>query len=216
MKNTSTFSRIISCILVLTLMISMAVSHQIVYAKNGNNTKINYEDFTYSQERALFEAFVQKINTMQNKDLSIDMAETYVIEEDIATIIFANDDGGITAYQTALSAESDLVEGMESFPAGATEINESNVNRIPEAVKTAISIIKKIWDGIQFVCKTVRRISGEDVCAIIGQAMLASLKTEVQYKATAVFYKDPSCVPPHSQQCNMAPYAYWETTFVVA
>lgn len=216
MKNTSTFSRIISCVLVLTFMISMVMSPKIVYAENESSTKVNYEEFTYEQERALFEAFVQKINTMQNKDLSIDMAETYAIEDDIATIIFADENGGITAYQTALSADSVLAEGMESFPSGATVIDESNVNRIPQKVKDAISIIRKVFNGIKYICKTIQRITGDDVCGIIGEALLATLKTEVNYKATAVFYKDPSCVPPHSQQCNMAPYAYWETTFVLA
>lgn len=214
MKNTSTFARIMSYTLVLTFIILTSSSPQSVYAEDENSTNLSYEEFSDLQQTELFEAFLEKINTLQNKNLSLDTAENYFIEDQIATIIFLNDEGGITAYQTPLNAESALPNGMVLFSAGAVELNGSNPSRFPlwPIIRTAISIIMKVRNG----CQLIQQISGENVCSIIGKAMLDTLQPNVQYKATAYFHRDPNCVPPHSQQCNMAPYAYWETTVVLA
>ncbi|MGX8851269.1 hypothetical protein [Amedibacillus sp. YH-ame10] len=57
--------------------------------------------------------------------------------------------------------------------------------------------------------KIVQFGTGEDVCEMIGRAMLENLATNERYKVVSYLEKDPNCNPPHSQQCNMAPYVYW-------
>lgn len=84
----------------------------------------------------------------------------------------------------------------------------------PSARIDIIGIIMKIKNGTQWVCKLVTAISGSNVCAKVGLAILNSMVPDVQYKAVSYFYKNPNCQPQHSYQCNSGGNAYWKTTVV--
>lgn len=82
-------------------------------------------------------------------------------------------------------------------------------------LRTLIGIIKAVYTGGKKVCELWQNVQGGDPCGTISQQVINSLATNKRYKATSYLKKNMNCDPIHSQQCNIYPNVFWETSLVV-
>lgn len=65
-------------------------------------------------------------------------------------------------------------------------------------------------------CELIQGVSGVDVCGEISKQVIDNLiavGTRQRFKVIRDIVKKPCPFPPHSQQCNEPPYAYWRTSY---
>lgn len=121
-----------------------------------------------------------------------------ILDDDI--IEFSEEGGVVT-----LSVQT--TEGFDSYVFGLDNDNSLSSR------STIQGIIKKIWEGGKLTCAIIKIISGDNVCLKVGVALLQNMALNIQYRATSVLYKNPSCVPYYSQHCSSAAGgAYWKTS----
>lgn len=148
----------------------------------------------------VLETFIQGINDRENTNITIDDLLNYSIENEVVTIVISDGNDGVISYRSLSNGE------------------QENLQNIPQTRGIITDFLEFIWGGIsevfkvgRFVCTVVEAGTGDDMCAMIGQAMWETLVPNVRYKVESYLVKNPNCSPPHSQQCNLPPNVYWKT-----
>ena len=165
-----------------------------------------------SDDELLFNIFIQTINEVENKEITLDTVESYFIEDDIATIIISNGNDGVIVYQTPINNENVIYEELKSLPAGMTELNELSL----ESQNSIWPVIKAIWGIIKVVktvvetIKMVDNYTGEAVCSTLSKEILNFLQQNVKYRAESFLNKNTNYIPAHSQQYNKYSNVYWK------
>ena len=178
------------CVVFLVAFTFLSVgSNQTIYANQAN------------VDNAEVQEFIDRIARTENRTIMQDEIVEYTVENEVVTIIIKDNKDGFSMYRSLSDEEQETMQ-----PSTETR----------GIIKTIWGVIKKIISGGKAVCKLVEVGTGEDVCGMIGRAMLETLATNVRYKVISYLVKDPNCNPPHSQQCNMAPYVYWKTSVQIA
>ena len=152
------------------------------------------------------ESFVEYIKSINNKNGNSNVEVLTTSNDDgVISVYVDNKDGSFTIYSTLSDEEQAMFNAMPT----------NKLRSIGFTVfKTLVNIVKVVVKAGKWICKIVKYITKENVCAKIGMEMLKSMVPEVEYVATSYLKKDPNCVPPHSAHCNSYPNAYWETKVV--
>lgn len=172
-----------------------------VFTNQAHAKEYPTENYDYSIDMNIIETFIESIKSSQNITIDKNNLIDYVIEDGVITLIVANESDGFTVYRS-LSDEEQLTLNADA--------------KTLEMRKSIWGFVHAVYKGTKLVCKMVEYGTGEDLCAMIGSALLKTMVPNVRYKAVSTLHKNPNCAPPHSQQCNMYPNVYWETTVVRA
>lgn len=163
---------------------------------------------TYSTEEDEF--FISKIE--EQFGISVDSDEVFVEYNQNGTVSIGilKGDGTATLYTSMTEKQYDEL------------MFESEERGILSTLWTAVVILYNVYDlygTIKDGCEVVEGVSGVDVCGYISREMLNNLVpkgSKGKFKTIRTVEKFDCPYPPHSQQCNEPPYAYFKTELVPA
>lgn len=124
------------------------------------------------------QAFIDRIARTENRTIMQDEILEYTIENEVVTIIIKDENDDFSMYRSlSIEEQKTMKPSMETRG----------------IIKTIWGIVKIIITGGEAVCKIVEYGSGDDVCGMLGRAMLDTLATNVRYKVVSYLEKDPNC-----------------------
>ena len=113
-----------------------------------------------------------------------------------------------TEFVVLTSPTKEEAEMLENY-------NENKKSILWEALVLLYRLVTTAGDVISG-CELIQGVSGVDVCGEISKQVIDNLiavGTKQRFKVIRDIVKKPCPFPPHSQQCNEPPYAYWRTSY---
>lgn len=184
---------------ILSFLVALSICT--VSLLNFSSMTVAAQEPSPSDDAKIIQTFIDGIEESENVTINENNLIDYTIEDEVITLVVANEVDGFTIYRS-LSDEEQLTGQPDAETRGI--------------IKTIFGWIMKIYRAGRYVCSVVQYGTGEDMCGMIGAALLNTMVPNVRYKATSYLYKNPNCVPAHSQQCNTYPNVYWKTQVVRA
>lgn len=174
---------------------------------NTVSTKINdYSVCTLPKESSNnkneeFIQFIEKEYSISRNDENVFVQHN---ENGTVSITIIESDDLITSYTSPTENEAALLN----------EYNGKEKGIIWTALVWLYRALK-VGSAIKTGCQVIQGVSGEDVCGYVSKEVINSLVktgTKKKFKVVRSVEKKACPYPPHSLQCNQAPFAYWKTT----
>ncbi|WP_169336053.1 hypothetical protein [Allobaculum stercoricanis] len=132
--------------------------------------------------------------------------------------VFVQFNGNGTTSVTIVESKTEFVVLTSPTKEEAEMLENYNENKrsiLWEALVWLFKFMDAAGDVISG-CELIQGVSGVDVCGEISKQVIDNLiavGTRKRFKVIRDIVKKPCPFPPHSQQCNEPPYAYWRTSY---
>ncbi len=184
-----------------------------IYAEKKDNSEINGCELIESVEKGTKqnEEFVKNIALKEGLDLNSENINIEYFSNGTVSITEKVDDKNAIVYSSLSEKEIEQMnDNPESKIAVGTAVMWALV-KIYDVVSTGGSILS-------FSCSVLELSGYGNPCSLVTKTFLKSIGGKpAKVRVKKYYYKDNSCpYPPHSYQCNIAPYAYYKTYLSVA
>lgn len=129
------------------------------------------------------------------------------------TIKFFRENGELTIVNIEENGKINLFYSRNTY-SKYSKPSERGVIAVLIGIYLIYETVETVTGRVTKGCKALKAISEFDVCGYLLEQVADSLvaASSLKYKVIHSFHKDPNCpYPPHSNHCNMEPYAWWKT-----
>ncbi|MFR7554522.1 hypothetical protein [Longicatena caecimuris] len=184
-----------------------------IYAEKKDNSKTSGCELIESVEKGTKqnEEFVQNIALKEGLDLDSENIDIEYFSNGTVSITEKVDDKNAIVYTSLSDKET---EQMSNNPESKSLVGTS----ILWALVQIYNVVSTGGNILDYSCKVIELSGNGNPCSLITKSFLKSIGGKpAKVRVKKYFYKDNSCpYPPHSYQCNIAPYAYYKTYLSVA